>query len=225
MLNPSPHTSQLIDAPAGQLEVDPLWQQDNPKADGVTRIALICHPNPLQEGTMMNKVVSTMFRFARDNGMHAVRFNFRGVGRSTGEYGNTQGEIDDTLAVLRWIKTQSEARELWLGGFSFGGYIAANVAQRLIEQGQALGLEDFTLTDLALIAPSVEKHDTSHLVLPVDRTFCVYGEHDDVVSPAAMQAFCERLGIGYHVLPDTGHFFHGKLGGLKPLLQQSTSGL
>ena len=64
MLHPSSPTSQLIEGPAGQLEVDPLWQQGNPKANGVTRVALICHPNPLQEGTMMNKVVSTMYRFA-----------------------------------------------------------------------------------------------------------------------------------------------------------------
>ena len=56
--------------------------------------------NPLQEGTMMNKVVTTMYRFARDQNMHVVRFNFRGAGQSTGAYGNVTGEIEDALTVL-----------------------------------------------------------------------------------------------------------------------------
>src|SRR5699024_12155295 len=71
---------QLIPAPAGVLEVDALWQQDNPNDPNTDTVALLCHPNPLFDGTMNNKVVTTMYRFARDSGMHVVRFNFRGVG-------------------------------------------------------------------------------------------------------------------------------------------------
>ena len=215
--------SQLIDAPTGVLEVDALWQQDNARTNDVMRVALLCHPNPLQQGTMMNKVVTTMYRFARDQGMHVVRFNFRGVGRSTGQYGDMTGEIEDTITVLRWIAGQTPARQLWLGGFSFGGFVAASVATQLTEQGAFLGLDDFTLTDLALIAPSVEKHNPSDLVLPSAQTFMVYGAQDDVVPTESMQAFAKQFAIRSEVIPDTGHFFHGKLGELTKILQQLTS--
>lgn len=215
----STQTSQLIPTAEGEyLEVDALWQQDNPKAEGVSRVALLCHPNPLQEGTMMNKVVTTMYRFARDEGMHVVRFNFRGVGKSTGTYGDVKGEIDDTLTVLKWIATQTDVRQLWLGGFSFGGFVAASVAQKLAESGQNLGLADFELTNLALIAPSVEKNDTSSLVLPTEKTFMIYGANDDVVPTDVMAKFGKDFNIRTQIVDDTGHFFHGKLGELKSLL-------
>lgn len=219
-------TSQLIITAEGeQIEVDALWQQGNPKSDGITRIAVLCHPNPLAEGTMMNKIVTTMYRFARDKGMHVVRFNFRGVGKSTGGspqiWGDTIGEIADTMAVLDWVKSQTDARELWLGGFSFGGYIACRVAEQ-IEQlaGQ---VDSFTLTDLALIAPSIEKHEVSDLVLPTDKTFCIFGDRDELVEPSSLAAFVQKFGIRYREVEDTGHFFHGKLSELKALLGEFSS--
>ncbi|MFW2177372.1 MULTISPECIES: alpha/beta hydrolase [unclassified Moraxella] len=223
MLKPHPHI--LVDAPQGKLEVDALWQNGNPTDPNTQRVALLCHPNPLQEGTMMNKVVSTMYRFARDNGMHVVRFNYRGVGQSTGEYGDVVGEIDDAMTMLHWIHGQTDARQLWLGGFSFGGFVIAKVAQQLAEQGAFLGLDDFELTDLALIAPSIEKNSTADLVLPTDKTFMVYGEHDDVVSPQVMVDFANEFGIRQAMVANTGHFFHGKLGELKEQLQNNTSKL
>lgn len=214
-------TSQLITTPdSQQLEVDALWQNGNPKAEGVTRVAVLCHPNPLAEGTMMNKIVTTMYRFARDEGMHVVRFNFRGVGKSTGTYGETIGEIADTMVVLDWVKTQTNARELWLGGFSFGGYIAARVAEKVGASENAP--DSFKLTNLALIAPSIEKHDVSDLVLPTSKTFCIFGDKDELVEPAALRAFVTRFGIRYQQVDDTGHFFHGKLGELKALLGEFT---
>ncbi|PKZ68992.1 alpha/beta hydrolase [Moraxella osloensis] len=220
--------SQLIDAPCGKLEVDALWQADstgvaNPNAAAVERVAILCHPNPLQEGTMMNKVVTTMYRFARDQNMHVVRFNFRGVGQSTGEYGNVTGEIEDALTVLQWIHSQTEARKLWIGGFSFGGFVAAKLAQRVNEQGAFLGVDDFDITDLALIAPSIEKNDTSDLLLPTAQTFMIYGANDEVIAPSSLQQFGENFGIQTHIIDDTGHFFHGKLGELKQLLEALSS--
>lgn len=224
----SPATSQLIDAPCGKLEVDALWQTDsmgiaNPKADMIDRVAILCHPNPLQQGTMMNKVVTTMYRFARDQGMHVVRFNFRGVGKSTGIYGNVTGEIEDALTVLQWIHDQTDARRLWIGGFSFGGFVAAKLAQLVNEQGAFLGLDDFDITDLALIAPSIEKNDTSDLALPTEQTFMIYGRNDEVIAPTSLQKFGENFGIRTKIIDDTGHFFHGKLTELKQLLHDMSS--
>lgn len=211
---------QLIPAPAGVLEVDELWQQDNPNDPNTDTVALLCHPNPLLEGTMNNKVVTTMYRFARDNGMHVVRFNFRGVGQSTGEHDYADGEVVDAMTVLQWIAGQTNARKLWLGGFSFGGYVTARVAEQVMIAPHVWGLSDFEIAKIALIAPSVEKNDSSDLSLPADKTFEIYGNADEVIDPDSMQAFAERLGIAVSVVEGAGHFFHGRLSELKKLLEQ-----
>ncbi|WP_058368597.1 alpha/beta hydrolase [Psychrobacter sp. ENNN9_III] len=215
---------QLIPAPAGVLEVDALWQQDNPNDPDTDTVALLCHPNPLFDGTMNNKVVTTMYRFARDNGMHVVRFNFRGVGQSTGEHDYADGEVVDAMTVLQWIAEQSSARKLWLGGFSFGGYVTARVAEQVLEASHIWGLSDFEVAKIALIAPSVEKNDSSDLDLPADKTFEIYGNADEVIEPQNMQAFAERLGISVSVVDGAGHFFHGRLSELKGLLEEHSFG-
>ena len=214
----------LIPAPAGVLEVDALWQQDNPCAPNTDTVALLCHPNPLFEGTMNNKVVTTMYRFARDNGMHVVRFNFRGVGQSTGEHDYAEGEVVDAMTVLQWIAGQSDARKLWLGGFSFGGYVTARTAEQVLVSPHVWGLSDFEIANVALISPSIEKNDSEHIALPIEKTFEIYGDADEVISPDNMQAFAERLGIEVSVVEGAGHFFHGRLTELKKLLEQHSFG-
>lgn len=215
---------QLIPAPAGVLEIDALWQQDNPNDPNTDTVALLCHPNPLFEGTMNNKVVTTMYRFARDNGMHVVRFNFRGVGQSTGEHDYADGEVVDAMTVLQWIAGQTHARKLWLGGFSFGGYVTARVAEQVLTASHIWDLSEFEIFKIALIAPSVEKNDISDLSLPVDKTFEIYGNADNVIDPDNMQAFAEHLGIAVSVVEGAGHFFHGRLSELKGLLEEHSFG-
>ncbi len=214
----------LICAPAGVLEVDALWQNDNPNDLNTDTVALLCHPNPLFDGTMNNKVVTTMYRFARDNGMHAVRFNFRGVGESTGEHDYAEGEVIDAMTVLQWIAGQTGARKLWLGGFSFGGYVIARAAEQVTTLPHIWGLSDFEVANVALIAPSVEDNDVSDLSLPIDRTFEIYGNADGVINPDVMQAFAEQQGIAVSVVDGAGHFFHGRLSELKALLEQHSFG-
>ena len=212
----------LIPAPAGVLEVDALWQQDNPNDPNTDTVALLCHPNPLFDGTMNNKVVTTMFRFARDSGMHVVRFNFRGVGQSTGEHDYADGEVMDAMTVLQWLAGQTNARKLWLGGFSFGGYVTARVAEQVLTSAHIWGLSDFDIVNVALISPSIEKNDGSDLTLPIAKTFEIYGDADEVIEPENMQTFADRLGIRVSIVEGAGHFFHGRLTELKKLLQQQS---
>lgn len=214
---------QLIPAPAGVLEVDALWQQNNPNDPNTDTVALLCHPNPLFDGTMNNKVVTTMYRFARDSGMHVVRFNFRGVGQSTGEHDYAEGEVVDAMTVLQWIAEQTNARKLWLGGFSFGGYVTARAAEQVLEASHIWDVSDFEITKIALIAPSVEKNDSSDIRLPADKTFEIYGNADEVIDPKNMQAFAEQLGIAVSVVDGAGHFFHGRLSELKGLLEKHST--
>ena len=212
----------LIPAPAGVLEVDALWQQDNPNDPNTDTVALLCHPNPLFDGTMNNKVVTTMYRFARDSGMHVVRFNFRGVGQSTGEHDYANGEVLDAMTVLQWLASQTNARKLWLGGFSFGGYVTARVAEQVLTSAHVWGLSDFEIVNVALISPSIEKNDGNDLSLPIAKTFEIYGDADEVIEPENMQAFADRLGIRVSIIEGAGHFFHGRLTELKKLLQQQS---
>ena len=165
-----------------------------------------------------------MYRFARDNGMHVVRFNFRGVGQSTGEHDYADGEVLDAMTVLQWLASQTNARKIWLGGFSFGGYITARVAEQMLVSAHIWGLSDFEIAKVALISPSIEKNASDDISLPIEKTFEIYGNADEVIEPANMQAFAERLGIAVSIIDGAGHFFHGRLSELKKLLVQHSEG-
>lgn len=206
----------LIDAPAGVLEVEMILQAGarSPKDD----FAIICHPNPTQGGTMTNKVVSTLYRYCRDAGMDVLRFNFRGVGRSTGRVGTGEGEFLDALTVLKFALTQTKARRLWLAGFSFGGYVACQVADHL---RQAEDLVDVHLRNLVLIAPSVLRAGADELTWHADHAFMIYGDQDELVPPDAMRRFAEQRHMPTTVI-QTGHFFHAKLTELRQALQYHT---
>ena len=210
----------LIDGPAGKLEVEALWQNEDPKDPNTKKVALLCHPKPLFDCTMKNKVVTTMFNFARDQGMHVVRFNFRGAGKSTGEHDYAVGEVEDAIAVLQWITTQTSANQLWLGGFSFGGYITARVAEQILVTPHIWELTEMELIKVVLMAPSVENNDASDVILPTKKTIQIYGDADRVIKPELMKKFAEDKQISSYVLKDAGHFFHGRLTEIKSLLEQ-----
>lgn len=204
----------LIEAPNGYLEVDAIWQSGERTSQDF--LAILCHPNPLQGGTMNNKVVSTMYRFCRDAGMDVFRFNFRGVGRSTGCSEYAEGEFIDALSVLRYALANTKARKLWLGGFSFGGFIACRLADA-ISSDLDNEFYDLQLHDLVLIAPSVVKNDTSMLTWKAKNSCLIYGSSDEIVPPDALEKFGKDRQLPSVVMP-TGHFFHGKLVELKQIL-------
>jgi alpha/beta superfamily hydrolase len=95
----------------------------------VRGVAVLCHPHPLHGGTMDNKVIQTLARAFVQLGYRPVRFNFRGVGGSQGQFDHGVGEVDDALSVI--AACRDAAVPLALGGFSFGGYVAAQAAERL----------------------------------------------------------------------------------------------
>lgn len=195
----------LIEGPAGAIEAL-VTRADNPSG-----LAVICHPNPVQGGTMQNKVVHTLMRAARDCGASTVRFNFRGVGQSGGEHTGGAGEVDDCLAVIDWARAELGTQlPLWLMGFSFGGYVAAAAACRL--PGWP--------AKVSLIAPSVVKQDFAELLPFPGGALVVMGERDEVVAPQAVYELLEgQAGVEMVRFADTGHFFHGKLTELKDVVQ------
>jgi uncharacterized protein len=200
-------TPLMIAGPSGQLEA--LWL-DTPDARGV---ALICHPNPVQGGTMLNKVVSTLQRTARDSGLATLRFNYRGVGASAGSHDMASGEVDDAEAVARWLGQQYADLPLTLMGFSFGGFVAAALGARLEAQG-------VTLNTLFMVAPAVYRLTEENPPASNCPLILIQPEDDDVIDPQVVYHWSAALGRAHELLKvaECGHFFHGKLTDLKDLL-------
>jgi alpha/beta superfamily hydrolase len=198
----------LIEGPAGSLEALHL---DHPDAHGM---AIICHPHPLFDGTMHNKVISTLQRTVRDEGYSTLRFNFRGVGQSVGTYGEGAGEIEDAYAAAWWFIKQHPGLPLTVMGFSFGACVAGRLAGRLEH-------EALPLTRLFMLAPSVERFDVEGK-LPVSCPLTIIQpEADEVVTPDKVYAWAEGLAQEHELIkvPECSHFFHGKLTDLKALVQ------
>ena len=200
----SPKTAEhvTIDGPAGLLEVVRNIPDGAPVG-----IALVAHPHPLQGGTLDNKVVQTLARTFFALGYVAIRFNFRGVGASTGAFDDGNGETEDALAVL------ADAQQRWgtklpvvLAGFSFGSFVQTRVAKAVAAQR------------LVLIGPAVGRFALE--TVPAD-TIVIHGEQDDVVPLADVFAWARPQELSITVFPGCGHFFHGRL----PQLQRVITGM
>jgi uncharacterized protein len=172
--------SLFIPGPAGRLET--LLQSPAGGDDAITGIAVLCHPHPLHGGTLQNKVVHTLARTCNDLGLAALRFNFRGVGASEGKYGEAIGETEDLHAVLEWVRQQWPDRPLWLGGFSFGGYVALRAAER------------WPLRQLITVAPSVNLFARDPLPEVRCDWLLVQGDQDEIVPHGAGHGMGRRSG-------------------------------
>lgn len=192
-----------LPGPAGALDV-----RYTPAAAGAGRVAVVCHPHPLHGGTLDNKVVTTLYRAWRDAGLAVLRFNFRGVGASAGVHAHGEGEIEDLLAVLRWLTAEQGATQLLLAGFSFGAWVAAAAAGRL---PPGLALER-----LVLVAPPVQYPGFAALQPPAG-TLVAMADDDEVVDAAAVAAWVASRQAPPELIrwDKAGHFFHGRLGELK----------
>jgi hypothetical protein len=193
-----------LQGPAGELQC----AVDEPATSGLTAprgLALVCHPHPLHGGTMDNKVVQTLARAFVQLGWRAVRFNFRGVGASQGVWDEGRGEVDDALAVVQALR--ETAQPLVVAGFSFGAYVASQVAARL--QGPEAAQR------VVLVGPAVQNFP----VAPVPQdSLVIHGESDEVVSLSSVLDWARPHTLPVTVVPGTGHFFHGQLPLLKSLV-------
>lgn len=162
---------------------------------------------------MLNKVISTLQRTARDAGFVTLRFNYRGVGQSAGSHDMGNGEVGDAQAVAAWLRSQHPDLPLTLLGFSFGGFVAASLGGRLEAAGQSV-------ERLFMVAPAVMRLGAEHS-LPLGGTLTVIQpETDEVVDPALVYAWSGQLQRPHELLKvaECGHFFHGKLTDLKDLV-------
>ena len=193
-----------IPGPAGTLEVVVHIPDVAPRA-----IAVIAHPLPTMGGTMENKIVTTLAKTFTELGFAALRFNFRGVGASSGEFDDGIGEVEDAFTVTRYALSEYGDLPLILSGFSFGGYVQARVAQQLPPH------------QLVLIAPAVTRYPMPSVP---HNTLLVHGELDEVVSLADVIQWARPQLLPIVVLPGAVHFFHGRLEQLKEIVRHNFMG-
>ena len=177
-------------------------------------LAVIAHPHPLFGGTMDNKVVTTLERAFRERGAGTLRFNFRGVGASSGTHDEGRGETADLLTVVEHAARGFGPLPLWLAGFSFGGAVALRASAsvefaRLVLVAPALrrltgdGLgEAPDPDDPDLGAPGRHSHAN---------TVVVHGDEDETVPLADSFAWARAREVAVVVVPGADHFFHRKL--------------
>ncbi|WP_329742247.1 alpha/beta hydrolase [Dyella sp. A6] len=206
---PNQAASFALDGPAGKLET----LSDVAERPGARRgTAVICHPNPVEGGTMHNKVVTMLERSLREAGLDTLRFNFRGTGSSDGSYDNGDGESDDLAAVVAWVRRVRPDDVLWLAGFSFGSYVT-------IRNATALGA-----SALISIAPPVGRWTMGRDTLPDCPWLVVMGEADEVVDPQAVFDWIDEIEPEPVLvrMPETGHFFHRRLMDLRGAVKHAT---
>ena len=169
-------------------------------AEPATAGLVLCHPHPLYGGDMDNPVVTRAAEVAQALGVSTLRFNFRGVGDSTGTHDEGWGEQEDCRAALDSLRTRlAPGSPLGLLGYSFGARIAAQVGP---------GRDD--LAGLALVAPPLAMYDFDGLPtgLPL---LLVAGSRDPYCPVQDLVKLAAQVGTEPRIIEGAEHFFFGKL--------------
>lgn len=195
---------QLLPGRVGPIEVS-IDRPSHPREGG--GVAIVSHPHPLFGGTMDNKVVQTLARAHLQRGWTAVRFQFRGVGRSAGGHDGGIGETDDLLDVIQAL---APVGPLALAGFSFGAFVTARAVDALFPNRSPASVLLVGTAASRFPVPSVpeELHE---------RTLVIHGEQDDTVPLSAVMDWARPQSLPVMVIPGVEHFFHGRLPLLKAL--------
>ncbi len=191
----------IMNGPAGRLE----GRYSHSKLPNAP-IALLLHPHPQHGGTMNNRIVYTMFHAFTKRGFSALRFNFRGVGRSQGTYDRGEGELSDAASALDWLQTYNpNASACWIGGFSFGAWIGMQLLMRRPE-----------LDGFLSVAPPANMFDFSFLAPCPASGLIVHGDRDEIVPEASVTRLVNKLSaqkdikIDYRRVEGANHFFNEK---------------
>ena len=185
-----------IPGPAGPLEALIDLPDSEPRA-----VAVFGHPHPLHGGTMHTKALYQAAKAMPRIGVAALRFNFRGVGRSVGTFDSGAGEKDDFRAALAYVEQRFPDLPIWAAGMSFGSWIAMTV-----------GAEDARVSLLLAIAPPVDRYDFSALQTCTLPKFIVHGESDELISIKEIRKFYAQIPEPRELvtIEDANHLFEGK---------------
>ena len=190
----------IFSGPTGRLE----GRYSHAKVQGAP-VAIVLHPAPSQGGTMNNAITRLMYQALMMRGFSVLRFNFRGVGLSEGEFDGAEGEICDAASALDWVQDiNKSAPYTWVAGYSFGALVGMQLLMRRPE------IEGFIS-----IAPPANMHDFTFLAPCPTSGLILQGEQDKIVHEPAVSNLVDTLyaqkgiEIDYRVIPEANHFFHG----------------
>ncbi len=198
-------TEVIFNGPDGRLE----GRYTHSRVPGAP-VALLLHPHPQHGGTMNNKVVYSLYQTFVRRGFSTLRFNFRGVGRSQGQFDNGPGEMSDAASALDWMQSYNpNASGCWIGGFSFGAWIGMQLMMRRPE-----------ISGYISVAPPASIYDFTFLAPCPASGLIVHGGKDDLVPIASVDKLTQKLAaqktisIDYRVIESADHFFMDDLEGL-----------
>lgn len=203
-----PQGNLFIPASHGRLEAilkDPAGERRG--------IALVCHPHPLGGGTMHNKVVFRTAAGLNDAGLTVIRFNFRGVGLSTGVHSEIEGGVEDVRDALNFLAREYPGEDITLAGFSFGS-----------RTGMEAGMADSRVKRLISIGTPVDKYrDYDFLTAVAKPILFIHGTDDEFCSVENLRALTDRIPHADVVIfQDTGHFFDERLQELRETVRDWT---
>jgi uncharacterized protein len=190
------------------LEWDPNWKP--------RQLAIVCHPHPLYGGTMHNKVVFRAAKAATHLEIPTLRFNFRGVGQSGGEYAGGLGERDDARTALDYISARFRHVPVTMMGFSFGSVVALSV-----------GVADSRVNSLVGIGLPVNSSDFSFLSGVLKPKLLVQGTQDQFGAPENLEKLFATLEGPKRLrfVEDADHFLTGRLPELQSEIQEFLRGV
>jgi uncharacterized protein len=209
ILNMYPQGNLFIPAAHGRLEA--ILKEPNEPDKGA---ALVCHPHPLGGGTMHNKVVYRAAAGLLEAGLVTLRFNYRGVGLSTGEHDEGRGEKDDIRAALDYLtENYPQQQEITFAGFSFGSRFGTETV-----------LDDARVPRLVSVGTPVDKYDYSFLQKCEKPILFVHGDADEFGSVASLRKLYDSLTCEKElvIFENCGHFFDRHLNELKNAVRDWT---
>ena len=192
----------IFNGNAGRLE-GRYYQSSNPSAP----IALILHPHPQYGGTMNNKVVYTLFSCFKNLGFSVLRFNFRSVGRSQGEFEDGPGELSDATAALDWLQSANpDARQCWIAGYSFGAWIGLQLLMRRPD-----------INNFIAVSPPANEKDFTFLAPCPTSGLIIQGGKDEIANPTSVSTMARRLNtqrnveVDFALIEEGDHMYNNHL--------------
>jgi len=172
---------------------------------------VVTHPHPLYGGDMYNLVVETIVHVYYQKGYSTLKFNFRGVGKSQGEYDNGIGEQKDVLAAIAFL-FETGIKQIDLAGYSFGAWVNAHAIR-----------EDASVQNIMMVSPPVGFMDFQSISAMSDLKLVIAGSRDDI---APVDIIRKTLPVWnpdarFEVIDGADHFYGGYLGQLESVLSSS----
>ncbi len=166
-------------------------------------IALILHPHPRAGGHMNNPVAVQLYHLFMKRGFATLRFNFRGVGRSQGEFDQGIGELADAATALDWLQANNPAAsQTWVAGYSFGAWVGMQLLMRRPETDGFIS-----------VSPPTNMYDFSFLAPCPASGLILHGTADTVVPPVEVEKVVSKLRtqkgivIDYDLVEGATHFW------------------